>query len=895
MSTSDTTPTLTGSAEANSIVTVLDGASPIGTATVDGSGAWSFTPATPLTSGPHVFTATATDAAGHTSPASSARTVTVDTAAPGAPTISTPATDVVTSSQTPLIAGSAEADSLVVIRDGASAIGSALADGTGAWSFTPGTPLNESAHVITATATDAAGNLGAASAPRTITVDLTNPGVTISSPAAGSEISDLTPDVVFSIADQHPGATTCSVDGGLFAACSSPYTTPSLTQGPHTVTVRHTDAAGNIGNASRSFIVDTIAPAAPVFTVPPADTIASSASGALEGTAEANSAFTLYYMGFPAGAAQTSASGNWIFPSVGIVVDGVYPLSGTATDAAGNESVQSVTRTITLDTTTPVVSITAPANGSRTLDTTPVVSFTVTDANIGTTECAVDGGSATACGSPFTTPELSDGAHEITVRHTDQAGNVGSAMISLVIDTVLPVVTFSAPAEGATLPDNTPEFVFSVSDSDPSTTTCAVDGGAAEPCASPFIASTLTDGPHSMTVSATDGAGNSGSATRNFTIDTGTPAAPTISTPATDISTNDTTPALIGNAEANSTVTIFDDADPIGTAVAGAGGGWSFTPSTPWSVGPHAITATATDAAGHASPASTVRTITVDLAAPPAPTITTPATNTVTSNQTPVIGGSAEANSIVTIRDGASSIGSVTAGVSGAWSFTPSTPLNESAHAITATATDEAGNTGPASAQRTITVDLTNPSVTISSPAPGSSIGDPTPDVLFSVADQYPGSSACAVDGAASTPCSSPYTMPSLTDGPHSITVSHVDQAGNSASSTTNFDIDTQAPAAPVITNPPADIVTSFSVGVLAGTAEAGSTVTGYLFGIAAGSTVADATGHWEALTGASRPEGTYVITATATDAAGNVSTFSESRTVVIDQTAPIVSITAPG
>ena len=82
--TNDNTLTLTGTAEANSTVKVYDGATLLGSATADGSGAWSYTTAA-LTNGAHSLTATATDAAGNTGVASSALSVTIDTTAPVAP------------------------------------------------------------------------------------------------------------------------------------------------------------------------------------------------------------------------------------------------------------------------------------------------------------------------------------------------------------------------------------------------------------------------------------------------------------------------------------------------------------------------------------------------------------------------------------------------------------------------------------------------------------------------------------------------------------------------------------------------------------------------------------------------------------------------------------------
>jgi hypothetical protein len=81
--TNATTPTITGTAEANATVTLYDsnGTTVLGTTTADGSGAWSITAST-LSSGSHTLTAKATDAAGNVSSVSSGLAVIVDTAAP---------------------------------------------------------------------------------------------------------------------------------------------------------------------------------------------------------------------------------------------------------------------------------------------------------------------------------------------------------------------------------------------------------------------------------------------------------------------------------------------------------------------------------------------------------------------------------------------------------------------------------------------------------------------------------------------------------------------------------------------------------------------------------------------------------------------------------------------
>ena len=111
------------------------------------------------------MTATATDAAGNTSAASAALVVTVDTAAPAAPAIASFSNDSgivgdgITNDNTLTLTGTAEANSTVKVYDGATLLGSATANGSGAWSYTTAA-LTDGAHSLTATATDAAGNTG---------------------------------------------------------------------------------------------------------------------------------------------------------------------------------------------------------------------------------------------------------------------------------------------------------------------------------------------------------------------------------------------------------------------------------------------------------------------------------------------------------------------------------------------------------------------------------------------------------------------------------------------------------------------------------------------------------------------------------------------------------------
>ena len=177
--TNDNTLTLLGTAAAGSTISVYDGATLLGTAAANGAGAWTFTSGA-LADGAHSLTATASDTAGNMGAASGALAVTVDTLAPGAPTIASFSTDSgtvgdnITNDNTLTLTGAAAAGSTVSIYDGATLLGSATANGTGAWSFTTGT-LADAIHSLTARASDAAGNVSAASAALNVTIDTAAP------------------------------------------------------------------------------------------------------------------------------------------------------------------------------------------------------------------------------------------------------------------------------------------------------------------------------------------------------------------------------------------------------------------------------------------------------------------------------------------------------------------------------------------------------------------------------------------------------------------------------------------------------------------------------------------------------------------------------------------------
>src|SRR3954449_12597235 len=178
------------------------------------------------------------------------------------------------------------------------------------------------------------------------------------------------------------------------------------------------------------------------------------------------------------------------------------------------------------DTTAPDTTITSGPTGT-TSDNSPTFAFTATEAN-SVFQCRVDSGAWADCTSPWTTAALSDGAHSVSVRATDVAGNTDASPATRAFtvdpstpppaDTTAPDTTITSGQTGTTSA-TTASFAFTSSESG-STFQCKLDGGAWATCTSPKPYSGLTTGSHTFSVRATDAAGNTDStpATQTWTI-----------------------------------------------------------------------------------------------------------------------------------------------------------------------------------------------------------------------------------------------------------------------------------------------------------------------------------------------------------------------------------------
>jgi hypothetical protein len=449
--TNDSTLTLTGTAVANSTVTVFDGTAKLGTATVNSSGAWTFATAT-LADGKHSFTATDMSS-GATSAASSALAVTIDTHAPAAPVL---VSDSVVNTNHVLLSGTAEANSTITVYDGTTAVGTATAGTNGAWSVTT-SALASGAQALTATATDVAGNKSALSQALDPVIGSTAPsGTPPSAPKIVSYSNDsgvagdhITNDSTLTLTGTGLANSTVTVfDGttklGTATVNSSGawnYTTAALNDGSHSLTATDTDSSGHASSASSALAVtiDTHAPTAPTMAV---YSQAGTAVGGtttvddllLKGTAEANSTVHVFDAGKQVGTATTNGSGLWSFDT-GHLADGSHSFTSTAIDVAGNTSAASAAKGVTVDAPAAAVGITNLSENSSDIVTIKGTADAYSQIKVydGTKSVGLVSTGADGTWSYTSSSAVSNKVHTYTAQELDSTGHAvassGSAIL----------------------------------------------------------------------------------------------------------------------------------------------------------------------------------------------------------------------------------------------------------------------------------------------------------------------------------------------------------------------------------------------------------------------------------------------------------------------------------
>lgn len=706
--TDDTRPTLVGKATAGATVIVSDASGALGSVVADASGNWSLE-LPQQADGTHRYAVLAKGQNGNQ--ASTGFELTIDTLAPAVPGVVT-LTDNVGSLQgslqpgqliddnAPVISGSgAVPGDVITLHDNGNKLGTAIVDGKGNWQYKPETPLADGEHHISASATDAAGNESAQGPSFSFSIDTVPPGV--------STELDLYDDVGLKTGTIEPGSTTDDARpqfSGRLAAGEATYVnvydgtkllgtasvdaagrwsfqSPLLEAGRHTFRAEAVDAAGNVGKKTDgwefSLVGNTERPSQPSFSTVLDDQ--GRITGALQkgdstddrnltvqGTADAGTVVKLYVDDREVGSARVGQDGKWSIETGDLGADGVKHITAKAINDVGQESSVAGPYDILLDTT-------APSRPEQVIATDDVGEITgsigagsTTDDNLPTFS-----GSGVEVGA---TVAILDGAKQLGTAIVDKDGNWS--------------FTPSAP---------------------------------------------LAQGSHSISVTVTDKAGNTSEASAPlvFKVDTSDVvvnilrARDNVGSLQGDVSANgvtdDRTPTLLGTATAGAVVTLMEGSVVLGSVSADATGAWSFE-LPEQAEGKHLYTAVAKNLAGTEGRASFA--LVVDVTPPAIPAITKVmddvglhtgelANGGFTDDQSPTLYGTSEAEGdLIRIYDNGQLIGSVVAGVNGAWNWNPTgetEKLAEGTHQLTVTATDKAGNESAHSKAFLANVDVTAP------------------------------------------------------------------------------------------------------------------------------------------------------------------------------------------
>jgi hypothetical protein len=782
-------------------------------------------------------------------------------------------------------------------------------------------PLSQGTYTVTASVQDAAGN--SASDSGTGIIDITAPSLTVDAPAL---TNDTTPTIT-GTSNLPSGSTVTllitdangaqqSVNATVQANGSFSVDVPNgLAEGSYSVTATAQDAAGNSASASDSGVVDVTAPSLTVD----APTLTNDTTPTITGTSNLPSGSTVTLLITDANGAQQSvnavvqANGTFSVDVPNGLAEGSYSVTATAQDAAGNSA--SASDSGVVDISAPSLTVDAP---TLTNDTTPTITGTsnlpsgstvtllITDAN-GAQQSVNAVVQANGTFSVDVPNGLAEGSYSVTATAQDAAGNTASASDSGVVDVTAPSLTVDAPA----LTNDTTPTITGTSNlpAGSAVTLLITDANGAQQSVNATVQANgsfsvdvpngLAEGSYSVTATAQDAAGNSASASDSGVVDITAPSL-TVDAPAL---TNDTTPTITGtsNLPSGSTVTLLitdaNGAQQSVNAVVQANGTFSVDVPNGLAEGSYSVTATAQDAAGNSASASDSGV--VDISAPSltvdAPTLTNDTTPTITGTSNLPSGSTVTL--LITDANGAQQSVNAVVQANGTFSVDVPNGLAEGSYSVTATAQDAAGNT--ASASDSGVVDVTAPSLTVDAPA---LTNDTTPTITGT--SNLPSGSTVTLlitdaNGAqqnvnAVVQANGTFSVDvpnGLAEGSYSVTATAQDAAGNSASASDSGVVDTTAPSltvdAPALTNDTTPTITGTS------NLPAGSTVT-LLITDANGAqqsvnATVQANGSFSVDVPNGLAEGSYSVTATAQDAAGNSASASDSG--VVDITAPTLKI----
>jgi hypothetical protein len=835
-----------------------------------------------------------------------------------------------TSDTTPQLTGTVvDADPATTIEVTVNGIAyPATNNGDGTWTLVDGTiapALAEGTHEVAVTATDTAGNTGSDATADELMVDSISPVVTVDALST----SDTTPLLTGTVVDADPATTVeVTVNGIAYPATNNgdgTWTladntiTPALTEGLYDVAVSATDSASNVGSdvTTDELIIDSTAPVVTVDALTTSDTTPQLTGMIVDVDPATAIEVTVNGIAYPA---TNNGDGTWTLADDTItpgLAEGTYDVAVTATDTGSHVGSDATTDelVVDIDTTLPVVTVDA----LTTIDTTPRLTGTVVDVDLATTvEVTVNGiaypatnnGDGTwTLADDTITPVLTLGTYDVAVTATDTANNMGSDATTdelvIELDIIDPVVTVDTLATS----DTTPQLTGTIVDADPATTIEVTVNGIAYPAtnngdgtwtlADDTITPALGEGTHEVAVTATDTAGNMGSdATADeLLVDS---VAPVLTVDA--LSTVDTTPQLTGTVvDADPSTTVEVTVNGITYPATNNGDGtWTLADNTitpALAIGMYDVTVNAVDTVGNLG--DTTGTSSLEITPAPFTISVTPQT---TEDRTPKITGfisDPDATIIVTVN-GIPHL-AVNKGT-GRWTLHNNVitiPLDNGVYDVVAAGTNLSAVTIEDSGTDELTIAATIPTVTVNP----LSTSDTTPQLSGTVVDNDPDTTVDVIVNGITYPATNngdgTWTLaddtiaPALVDGAYDVAVEATDTAGNTGYDSTilELEVDTAAPVVTVDT-----LTTTDATPQLTGTVvddDSATTVEVTVNGVTH-SAYNLGNGTWVLLDDTITPalsDGPFDVSVTATDTAGNIGSDTTTNELIVDTTAPVVTV----
>ncbi|EJS8211329.1 non-fimbrial adhesin SiiE [Salmonella enterica] len=773
--------------------------------------------------------------------------------------------DSITNFTKPQFVGSTAPNATVIIKINGIAVGQAVADSLGNFTFTAPETLTDGTYNLEAEAKTADGS---GSAKLVITIDSVTdkPTFELSPESSVSGHKGLTPTLTPSIVGtaEENAKVDIYVDNKLVASVdvdkdgnwSYEFKDNELSEGENSIKVVAVDKAGNKNETTDSIITDTIPPEKPTIELDDSsdsgiknDNITNSTLPTFIGVAEPGSTVSIYLGLKHLGEVIVAKDGTWSYTLTTPLKDGEYNITATATDIAGHTS--------------------ATANLPFTIDTR----ISYFSAEIETTnDSGIVGDNVTN-----------------NTRPTFTGKTEPNAIISVINSETGEEVIFKANDKG--------EWTFN-------------------------FTSDSVEGINNLTFTVEDVAGNKKDFSFSYVIDTIAPVPPTVSLedyvvlPNGIILSGNDLPALVGTAEPKSTILLMRDGKLYDSIEVDSNGTWNYQFSNKFLQGAYDIEIISQDAAGNKS--STVKysfTIQTEVVPPKAELDASDDSGAkgdwITNKHNALtLLGTADRFATVNILIDGKTIGVTTADADGNWNFDISRNLSDNVYKITVESIDPLGRTSSVDYQLTIDSFTPIPTVMLHDSADSGVKGDMITKIntpLFTGIAEANAKVSIYVDGVLSGEAIAgddgvwnfQFTT-ALSDGSHDVTVKVEDIAGNTASSSAyNFQIvtQTQKPTIELVNDTGVDNtdhIINEKNPALTGTAAPYSTVKLYIDGALIAEVRTNKDGRWEYTLKADQGlvDGDHRITASVEDIAGNIA-HSDPFLISVDTaiSIPIVSL----